>query len=189
MFDLANRLRLILAALILVPVLLYWGISDSPQESVSRAPLTDQMDYFIDQGKLREWQSEGQLQRQLSTIRLEHYPAEQASHLQQPKTLSYREDGSRVRVTANKGVSLDDNSRTDLAGDVRVHDNPDTPTATILKTEQLAIFHQLDRAETDLPVTIESANSILQGVGMDVEFNSRVMNLHSQVEGTHNNAN
>lgn len=187
--ELSSKLRLILAATILIPVLLYWGFSGSPHEGdKSTSPLTDKMDYFVDGAKIREWQKDGDLQRGLETIRLEHNPKREHSELTTPRSIHYRDNGTQLLTTSDTGITLDDNSRTDLAGNVIVHDNPDSLSGTTLKTEHLTIYPEKDFAETDQPVVIESPETIMAGVGMDIEFNNRIMNLHNQVKGTHDKA-
>lgn len=190
MSDLSHRQRLIIAAFILVPALLYWGFAETPQEaSTSHSDLSDKMDYFIDRAKTREWDIDGTLKREMESVRVEHNPKAKLNYLTSPKSITFREDNSQIKVTSNTGTILDDNSRTDLAGNVIVHDNPTSQSGTVLSTEALSIYPKDDFAETDKPVTISSANGNLKGVGMDLQFEDRILNLHSDVKGTHQNAN
>jgi lipopolysaccharide export system protein LptC len=187
--ELSNRQRLILTALILVSILLYWGVAETPQEaSRASAELSDKMDYFIDSAKSREWNESGTLQRQISSVRVEHDPNALLNHLTQPRSMIYRDDSSSVSVTADEGISYDDNSRTDLAGNVIVHDNPSTESGTVLTTEALSIFPQKDLAETDQKVIITSTSGNIEGVGMDYHFEKKVMNLHAKVKGFYKDA-
>ena len=189
MLDLSNKIRVALAAIILIPVLLYWGFASSPNEGArTNSSLLNGIDYFVEEATIKEWNNEGKLSRVLNTAKLEHYPNLSLSTLDHPESLSVRNDGSKVKLTSDTGTVLDDNNQTNLAGNVIVNDNPDSISATILNTEQLTIYPDKDYAETDEPVKITSQQSILEGVGMDVDFNNRVLNLHSRVEGTHDNA-
>ena len=55
MFELSNRLRLVIAALILVPFLLYWGFTSTPQEASSDiTQLTGKIDYYVENVNTRE---------------------------------------------------------------------------------------------------------------------------------------
>lgn len=188
MTGLSNRYRVAIAAFILVPVLLYWGFASSPNENgTPRSVLSDKMDYFVDKATVKEWDASGKPQRKLTTARLEHDPRQQHSTLTNPESFSYRDNNSAVKISALTGTVLDDNSRTDLAGDVIVNDNPNSDSATVLNTTRLSVFPKQDFAETDKPVTIISPQSRLEGVGMDINFNSRILNLHSRVKGAHEN--
>ncbi|MFT6352148.1 LPS export ABC transporter periplasmic protein LptC [Neptuniibacter pectenicola] len=189
MLDLSNKIRVGLAAVILIPVLLYWGFASSPNETErENVSLLHGMDYFVETAVIQEWDAEGKLLRTLHTDQLEHYPNLKLSTLDKPESISIRKDYSKVKITSDTGTVLDDNNQTNLAGNVIVNDNPDSTSATILSTEQLTIYPNRDYAETDEPVNIVSSQSILKGVGMDIDFNTRILNLHSRVEGSHDNA-
>ncbi|MAY42329.1 MULTISPECIES: LPS export ABC transporter periplasmic protein LptC [unclassified Neptuniibacter] len=187
--ELSNKTRIILAAIILIPVLLYWGFSSSPNESISQnTKAKNTIDYFVENATFKEWDSDGSLLRKTESILLEHYPKEKASHLDKPINTSYRTDHSQLKISSDKGTVRDNNRRTDLSGNVVVIDNPDTESQTIINTNFLTIYPKKDYAETEEHVTITSPHSKLEGVGMDVTFDTRILNLHSRVKGTHSNA-
>lgn len=187
--ELSSKARIILAALILIPVLLYWGFGITPVEKLpSRGNLPDHVDYYIDNAKIQEWNEKGLLVRKVETEKLEHKPRKKANFLQAPVSTQFQENGNISMLSANHGVALDDNSKTDFIGDVKIFSNKDQPNETVLRTEKLFVFPKQNIAETDQPVTIESANSLMQGTGMDIDFNDQILNLHSRVKGTHNNA-
>jgi lipopolysaccharide export system protein LptC len=189
MLELSNKARIILAAIILIPVLLYWGISSSPNESLSQGNKVEkEIDYFLTNVTAKEWGSDGKLLRKTDTIRLEHHPNEKASHLEKPINVNYRSDDSQLRITSDTGIALDDNSQTELIDNVVVIDNFDSENSTIMNTSYLTIYPQRNFADTNEHATIVSPNSQLEGVGMDVDFNTRILNLHSRVKGIHKNA-
>lgn len=189
MTELSSRTRIVLAATILVPVLLYWGFAGSPSpKSEAHSALSGQIDYFIEGAEVKEWDETGKLQRVMTSTRIEHDPSSSTHKITHPVSNHYRNDGTYSQITAEHGVSLDDNSRTDLAGNVIVNDNPESSTAITLNTEKLSVFPPKDYAETDAAVVIKSRSSKLEGVGMDLNFNARTLNLHSRVEGIHHNA-
>jgi len=184
MFPLRNRIRLIIAALILIPILLYWGYSGTPQEASNDiTQLTGRIDYYVDNAHTREWDEAGMLKRTITATKIEHDPQAEVNYLTYPKSISFRSDRSQVQITSEKGVALDDNSRTDLAGNVIVHDNPTSASSVKLVTERLSIYPKDDFAETDQPVTISSASGNLKGTGMDLHLEKQVLNLHSNVKG------
>jgi len=186
--DLSSKLRIIIAAAILIPILLYWGFSGSPQEhGTAKAPISEKMDYFVDQAAVKEWDIDGRLKQELTTPRLEHSPKEKQNFLIEPRNDHYRSDNSVINISSKTGTVQDDNSRIDLAGNVRVIDNSDARLGKQLTTEALTIYPKKDIAETDLPVKLETEHSQMKGTGMDINFNTRVLNLHSRVEGTHQN--
>lgn len=189
MLDLTSKIRIIIAAAILTPVLLYWGFAGSPHENAApTGPLSDKMDYFVDQAVLKEWDLKGDLKQDLHTPRMEHDPKQKQNLLYTPKSNHYRLDKPTINISSERGTIKDDNSRIDLAGKVRVIDNQVSEASKTLATEALTIFPPKDFAETDLPVNLTSKTSQMNGTGMDINFNTRVLNLHSRVEGTFTNA-
>lgn len=187
--ELSNKARIILAATILIPVLLYWGFSSSPNESISsNAKAKNKIDYFVENATFKEWDSNGRLLRKTESILLEHHPKEKVSHLNKPINTSYRKDYSQLQISSDIGLARDNNRRTDLSGNVVIIDNPKTESQTVMNTNFLTIYPKKDYAETEDHVTITSPNSKLEGVGMDVTFDTRILNLHSRVKGTHSNA-
>ena len=187
--ELSSKARAILAAFILIPVLIYWGLRITPVEKLpSRSNLPDHVDYYIDNAKIHEWNEKGLLVRKVETQKLEHKPHKRANFLEAPVSTQFQQNGNISMLSANHGVAMDDNSKTDFIGDVKIFSNKEQPNETVLRTEKLAVFPKQNIAETDQPVTIESANSLMQGTGMDIDFNDQILNLHSRVKGTHNNA-
>lgn len=184
-----SKNRVILASTILIPVLLYWGFGESPQESQSDSQgLSNKIDYFVENATIREWAIDGELKRQLITEKLEHNPQIEASFLTNPQVVHIKDNGEGLHVISNQGIARDDNSQTDLLGNVVIYSRKHQENETTLKTEKLSFFPQQDIAQTDQPVTIESRHTRMEGIGMDIDFNEQVLNLHSQVEGTHDNA-
>lgn len=189
MAEFSSRIRILIAAAILVPVLLYWGFAGSPAPTPETQPvLSGQIDYFVEDAKVKEWDETGKLKRSMTSTRIEHAPSSGTHNIAQPVSKHYRNDGTYSQITAERGVAQDDNSRMDLAGNVIVNDNPESTTAITLNTETLAVFPPKDYAETDAAVVIKSRTSKLEGVGMGIDFNARTLNLHSRVEGIHHNA-
>ncbi|MFW1677959.1 LPS export ABC transporter periplasmic protein LptC [Pontibacter sp. JAM-7] len=187
---LAPRTAISMTAALLLALLFYWGTdSDNPQDfSADSLGLNRQMDYFINQVHLLQWQADGQLLRTSDSQRIEHYPEQQASQLSAPISHFYRQDGNIVRVTAESGMVPDDNKRIELAGDVVVLDNPGPTQGTRLNTEQLTIFPALKQADSNSRVVITHPDSTTEGVGMHADLDNGIIELHSRVKGTINHA-
>lgn len=186
MLELSSKQRVLLALFILIPVLLYWGFSGTPAESKASAPANaTKIDYFVEHAVTTEWNAQGQTSLLLKAEKVEHHPAQAQSILIAPHSLHYRESSPPLEITAKTGYATDDNQRIDLAGNVVVHDNSISQEATIMRTEQLTIYQAEEYAETDKPVKITSPYGNMEGVGMDIQFQERRLNLHSRVKGIH----
>ncbi len=183
-----SKSRVILASVILIPVLLYWGFGQSPQEHIpDNKGLSNTIDYYLEQATIREWSTDGQLAIRLETEKLEHNPQLEVNYLTNPR-MTHLGNEKPFYASSDQGIAFDDNSRTDLLGNVAIYSNKGQDDETTLKTEKLSFFPQQNIAQTDQPVTIKSPDSQMKGIGMDINFDDQILNLHSQVEGTHENA-
>lgn len=188
--DLSAKLRIFTAFLIVSAALLYWGLVASPQENRTTPiqTVSSKIDYFVEQGKTKSWNAQGNLELKLSSILIEHDPSQQLSFITAPNSKHYRKNNLPIDVTAQQGTVTDDNVRIDLAGNVVLLDNSFAKQPTTLTTEKLTIYQRDQYAETDQPVEINSESGNLEAVGMDIQFEDRIMNFHSQVKGIHLNA-
>lgn len=183
-----NRIRLVFAILILGGVLVYWGLSMSPQERISSsAKKVIDVDYFATQAVFKQWHPNGRLQRILTTIKLEHSPRLRLSYLTTPEAIYYADGGDKTFIRSKLGEVADQTNVTRLTGDVSIRSKPDTPLEKELKTELLWVYPQNNKAETEQPVKILMNDGIMKAVGMDVDLNTHIMNLHTGVKGTYNN--
>ena len=188
--DLSAKLRIFTAFLIVSAALLYWGLVASPQEN-RKTPIqtvSSKIDYFVEQGKTKSWDAQGNLELKLSSTLIEHDPSQQLSFITSPNSKHYRKNNLPIDVTAQQGTVTDDNVRIDLAGNVVLLDNSFAKQPTTLTTEKLTIYQHDQYAETDQPVEINSESGNIEAVGMDIQFEDRIMNFHSQVKGIHLNA-
>lgn len=186
---LSARSRLIIAAMLLGPVLLYWGLGLSPSERRTLPPeaLQHGEDFFIKESHTRVFNASGSLEQLFSTPRLAHFPERAFSELSSPHIEIYGSDGSRITSDADKGILPDDRSKTLLLGDVRVKDKASSGVTTLVNTEKLALYPESKVAETDQPVTIISDNVRYDAVGMKASFETHKLTLLSNVQGTHKN--
>lgn len=183
------RIRLFIAALLLGPILLYWGLGIAPSERRTEPPraLQEGEDYFATDTHTRVFNQQGKLDQELVTPRLDHYPDLQISALTKPHIVLYGEDGTVTTTDSDKGTLPDDRSKALLTGDVRVNDRSTTGVETRVLTEKLTLYPDTKVAETDLPVTILSDNVRYDAIGMKASFEEQTLNLLSNVQGKHEN--
>ncbi|WP_151702965.1 LPS export ABC transporter periplasmic protein LptC [Nitrincola alkalilacustris] len=178
------RLRVLLALLIMIPLLLFWGFFGIPTDSSpDRAPLPDEVDFFIRDARIQMYGSDGQLQQEITSPLARHLPGLEQTQLTSPVLLQPRADGSLLEITANEAWMLDDETKIELAGDVQVIDNPVQGTPMIMTTSVLALFPPLDFASTEAAVTFTDGQSRTDAVGMQAWFRERRVELLSEVRG------
>ncbi|MGB0466327.1 MAG: LPS export ABC transporter periplasmic protein LptC [Pontibacterium sp.] len=186
---LSARTRLIAAALLLGPVLLYWGLALTPGERRGTTPeaLLQGQDYFALNTQTRIYNEQGNLSQQLDSPRLDHYPQQAINVFQTPEILLTDEDGSTTHINALKGTLPDTQSKVILAGNVRVQDNAISGLKTDISTERLTLYPETKFAETTEPVTIISDKVRYDAVGMKASLKARTLQLLSNVQGLHKN--
>ncbi|WP_409523269.1 LPS export ABC transporter periplasmic protein LptC [Nitrincola sp. MINF-07-Sa-05] len=178
------RLRILLALLIMVPLLLFWGFFGIPTETSSeRPPLPDEVDFFIRDARIQLFGVDGQLQQEITTPLVQHLPGLEQVQMMTPVLTQSRADGSVLEIIADEAWMLDDESKIELAGDVQVIDNPVQGTPIIMTTSVLALFPPQDFASTEAAVTLTDGQSRTDAIGMQAWFSERRVELLSEVRG------
>lgn len=185
---LTGRTRLVAAAAILIPAVIYLGM-DTEHHAVSRKkapnPAYEQSDYYIVNGRIRDFASNGQLKQQLSSTQLEHQPALQQILVTNPEMQIYHLHQPNRKISSLRGRISDNDDSVILEGKVLFQDNPDTTVANTLRTETLIIQPQNNIAKTDKLVTITSPSGTTTSVGMTIDTDSGILNLLSDVTGVY----
>ena len=180
-----SRIRLFLAALILVPILLYWGFGTAPGERQLPPPeaLGQARDAFVNQAEIRQFNAAGKLSEKMVATRVEHDPWAKQSLMDEPNIVLIREDDSTIVLTSLHGELSDDRGLIMLAGNVRVQDNHNISQPSLMTTEVLRYHTVKDLAETDKKVTFTVGKNIMRSVGMEANLHSSQLKLHSNVRG------
>ncbi|WP_027859326.1 LPS export ABC transporter periplasmic protein LptC [Marinobacterium jannaschii] len=180
-----SRIRLFLAALVLVPILLYWGFGTAPSERRLPPPeaLGQARDAFINQADIRQFNAQGTLTETMVATRIEHDPYARQSLMDEPNIVLIREDSSTIVLTSLHGELSDDRGLIMLAGDVRVLDNRNAQQPALMTTEILRYHTEKDLAETDQKVTFTVGKNIMRSVGMEANLHSSQLRLLSNVRG------
>ncbi|WP_417224763.1 LPS export ABC transporter periplasmic protein LptC [Amphritea sp.] len=185
---LTGRARLIAAAAILIPAVIYLGM-DTERHSVSLKkapnPAYQQSDYYIVNGRIRDFAPSGQLKQQLSSTQLEHQPASQQILVTNPEMQIYNTQQPTRKISSLRGLISDNDDSVILEGEVLFQDNPNMAVANSLRTETLIIQPQDNIAKTDKLVTITSPSGTTTSVGMTIDTDSGILNLLSDVTGVY----
>lgn len=184
----STRLRLLLAALLLLPLLLYWGFGGTRLQPPRQAPMEPAADYFMRGVQVDEYGDDGRLKRQMSASELKHLPQLAEHRFSDPHLKIYREGRPPLQITALRGTLDDAQQELELEGKVRVHDNPDTGRGSQLDTSRMTLYPQRDFAQTDAPVVLTTAYDRVTATGMTADLAAGRMELLSDVKGLHNHA-
>ncbi|EXJ12721.1 MULTISPECIES: LPS export ABC transporter periplasmic protein LptC [Nitrincola] len=169
--------------LTLIPVL-YWGWMgiNRPVLEVSE-PNEDRVDFFILDGHLKRYSQSGELVHQLSSPLIEHLPGPSITQVTQPKVILIGTGDKETHIKADKGTMTDDESKIELAGNVRVIDNSSFDAPRELRTETMTLFPSSQYAETADPVMVVQAFSQLSAIGMQAWLGEQRIELLSEVRG------
>lgn len=124
-------------------------------------------------------QSDGSVFR-LSGVRLDGFDQPEQTLVQQPVSWHQSKDGTQTQTQAQQGRLLDQRSRLELSGDVvLLREAPQAPIMRI-ETQQLTVWPDEGRAQSNALVTIIREGSRLEGVGMAYDQNTGVLQLQSR---------
>jgi LPS export ABC transporter protein LptC len=141
--------------------------------------------YAARDAEIVETGADGRPMYTLHAAVIEQQPDEATVELQRVE-MDYRDaNGNRWRVRAVQGRIMEDASRVELAGEVRVADSPpgDYEDASIA-TEQLTFDTRRDLVTTREPVTLTWSGRELHARGLVADLKAQHVRLESDVHGS-----
>lgn len=121
---------------------------------------------------------------ELRSPRLTHYPQDNRTRMEQPQITLFRPDDRYWQLRADSATAFQGDDEILLQGQVLVQRPEATGSPGFeLRTSELIVYPQLDRAETQALTTVHSASGELQAEGMRADFNTETVQLLSHVRG------
>src|SRR5947207_14913292 len=136
---------------------------------------------------------EGKPRETLAAVRGDHFPDDDSADLTQPTFKITQTGKPTFTVNAERGKVTGDRENVYFTGNVRAHREADEASTAkdreaagpiTLETEYLHVIPKTERAETDRRVTIREPRGIIEGIGLDLDNNSKTAKLRSRVSGT-----
>lgn len=157
--------------------------SELPEE-INTGRLRHDPDYFIENFSLRKLDPQGVLHYSLIAKRMEHYPDDESTSVDQPRLTQTRPGRPNLVISAETGKLNSDASEVRLYRNVRVERSASPKQeAMVATTSELLALPDEERARTEQPVHIVQGKSKLDGTGMDLDNAARQFNLHHRVSG------
>jgi lipopolysaccharide export system protein LptC len=181
-----------LAPLILVGLLAaltFWldRVAQPPQET--RSSSRNDPDYIVEQLSATSMTENGQPKYSLSAARMTHYPDGDTTVLAAPRFISYGSARAPVTITAKEAVVSSKGDHVYFQDDVQVTRAAHGSHSELrVRTAFLHVIPDYNIARTDRTVTITDAAISVTAVGMDLNSETRMLKLHSQVRGTYDPA-
>ncbi|GIX28630.1 MAG: hypothetical protein KatS3mg123_2511 [Burkholderiales bacterium] len=110
--------------------------------------------------------------------RLIHYPDDDTAHVEEPRVLITEPEKPPVHVSARRGTITADGEHVHLMDEVRIERGGGIEEGgAVLTTSYLHILPGQELARTDQPVTLEDANTVIHGVGLEFDRKTQTVTI------------
>jgi len=182
--SLPNKFPLFL--IILLAVFTFWvdKAVRKPSTGQDSSPHRDP-DYVIENFSALSVNHSKGLHQTLSAKKMLHYLDNDTTYLEQPRLINAKAGTPDMRVRADRANLTSNNDDVYLNGNVKVLRQDNGDGETTMATSFLHIVPDDNFAKTDKPITIIEANTIINAVGMELDNNTQVIRLLSEVKFVH----
>jgi len=169
---------------ILAAVTVWLDREVQPPEAVADSKTRHDPDYIIENFSATRVGPDGRAQHTLHAKRMAHYPDDDTTHLDAPRLVSFRGKVESVTVTAKTALLSSNGENAYLTDDVRlVRAARDNNGELIVETTWLHVMPEAHTAQTDREVKISDANMLITAVGLELNSETRILKLLSNVRG------
>jgi lipopolysaccharide export system protein LptC len=143
-------------------------------------------DYFVDGLTAVRMNTQGKVSYTLSADKMLHYPDDDTTRLTKPRWVSLGEGKAPVTITAEQALLSSNGENVYFEDNVRVVREPSgKQSRLLLETNFLHVIPDQDIAKTDRPVRITDANTVVNAVGLELNSETRILKLLSNVKGVY----
>jgi lipopolysaccharide export system protein LptC len=152
--------------------------SQLPERFTGHAP-----DLTMEEFQVTTMGEDGNPLRRLSAAHMAHYTDTRTKELTRPHLVVYQQEGEPWHIASERGWVSADNEVLMLLGKVDIWRNyPDERREIHIETEDLRVLPREEYAETELPVTISTPESLTRGTGMRAYLRESRVQLLSKVK-------
>lgn len=138
-------------------------------------------DYIVQDGTLRKFDATGALKYTLKAKEIVHFPDDDSTDMKLPHLIYLHPQKPVMTMNADYGHMSRDGEQVDLYDNVRLHRAATAKDPeTIGTTRQLTILPDDEKAYTREPVLITQGQSVIKGVGLQVDNRLQTYVLESQ---------
>lgn len=143
-------------------------------------------DYFVDGLSALKMNPDGKVSYTLSAEKMVHFPDDDTTRLTKPRWVSLGSGKPPVTITAEQALVSSNGEHVYFEDNVRVVREPGgKQSRLVLETIFLHVIPDQDIARTDRPVKITDANTVVNAVGLELNSETRVLKLLSNVKGVY----
>lgn len=141
-------------------------------------------DFFMTNAVYLKMDESGQVRNQITATKLIHYSVGNTYFFDDPRMKLISDNKEPWYASANKGKSGNGKEKVNLWDHVVIHQAAGPNNLDLMiTTEALTIYPDIKTAETNLPVTIQQAGSVVNSVGAKADFKTGLVKLLSRVKG------
>ncbi|HSQ03805.1 MAG TPA: LPS export ABC transporter periplasmic protein LptC [Burkholderiales bacterium] len=143
-------------------------------------------DYIVNQLSAVQMGADGRTKSTLTANKMLHYPDDDSTMLTMPRWVSYEADAPPLTVTSLEGMVSSNGENIYFRDNVRVvRAAHGEHSELVLETSLLHVIPNRNIAQTDRPVRITDANTVVNAIGLELNSETHVLKLLSQVKGTY----
>lgn len=176
-----------LLLLAMLAALTFWlDLAVQPQAGARNGSVRHDPDYIIDSVSAIRMAPDGNIKHTLTAEKMTHYPDDDSTHLQMPKFVSMASPKAPTTITSREALVSKDGDNVYFTDNVRVTRGAYADKSElVMETSYLHVIPDQNIAKTDRPVTITDANTIVKSIGLELNNETRILKLESQVRGTY----
>jgi lipopolysaccharide export system protein LptC len=146
-------------------------------------------DYVVDGLSAARMDSQGRVRDTLRAQKMTHYPDDDMTLLVEPRFVTYAQPYSPVTVTSRHARLSSNGENVYFEDGVRVVRAPyANRSELVLETSYLHVIPDANIAKTDRAVTIRDGTGVVTASGLELNSDTRVLNLKGRVRGTFESA-
>ena len=181
-------MRLILLIIAVVSVKLFFKSDKVVVEPIKIGEVKERhSDYSMADFTIIKMNALGKPHRILSGSEMSHYPDDDSIEVINQISHFIDEEDDTWLILSDKGRTLQGSDQVQLTGNVIIT-RPENKEIE-LYTERLHIDMKTEIADTDLPVRMVSPSGVSYGTGLDADFKTSIVKLHSKVRGIYESTN
>ena len=140
-------------------------------------------DYIIDNFSAIKIDLAGQPHFTLAAVKMTHFPDTRTTQLERPHFTGFNPKAAPYHMYAQRGFLTEDGEHAYFHDNVRVvREARGNSTELTMKTSYLHIMPEKNFAQTDKPVVIQDAHTLINAVGLKLDKNNHQIKLLSRVK-------
>ncbi len=141
-------------------------------------------DYIVDKVSAMRTTADGGIKHTLFAEKMVHYPDDDSTYLQSPKFMSYASGKAPITITSREALMSKNGENVYFQDEVRVTRAAyDDKSELAMQTSYLHVIPDDNIARTDRPVVITDANIVVNAIGLELNGETRILQLKSRVKG------